>query len=186
MKRAYFLTGRPGVGKTTVLLRAAEKLKSKGLKIGGFISREVREAGFRVGFKIIDLGSGREGWLAHVNQPSGPRVGKYRVCMRDLEAVGVAAIREAISQAEIIVIDEVGPMELHSQPFREAVLSALDSDKIILGTIHHRVRGPFIDGIRKRDDVEVIEVTPRNRDELPDAVYNRIMSTKNRSCGDQA
>jgi nucleoside-triphosphatase len=178
LKRAYFLTGRPGVGKTTVLVRAIENLRGEGLKIGGFISREVREVGSRVGFKLIDLESGREGWLAHVRQPSGPRVGKYRVCMRDLEMVGVDAVRRALRGADVVVIDEVGPMELHSRLFREAVLAALNSDRIILGTIHYRVRGPFIDGIRRRGDTEIIEVTPRNREELPEAIYNGIMRSR--------
>jgi len=53
LKKIFFLTGRPGIGKTTVLLRIVEKLKKEGLKVDGLISREVREDGARVGFKII-------------------------------------------------------------------------------------------------------------------------------------
>jgi len=175
LKKSFFLTGRPGIGKTTVLLRIVEKLRRQGLKIGGFISREVREAGSRVGFKIIALDGGREGWLAHVRQPVGPKIGKYRVCMKDLESVGVEAILRAIREADIIVIDEVGPMELFSLSFREALVESLNSEKMILGTIHYRVKTPIITEIKEREDVAIIEVTQKNREELPEKVTHEIL-----------
>lgn len=177
LKRVFFLTGRPGVGKTTVLLRIIEKLRGRGLKVGGLISREVREDGFRVGFKIIDVDSGKEGWLAHVRQPVGPKVGKYRVCIRDLESIGVDAILRAVREADIAVIDEVGPMELFSQPFKKAVVEALNSKKTVLGTIHYRVKTPFVAEIKRREDVKIIEVTQRNREELPENIYHEILKT---------
>ena len=175
MKKIFFLTGRPGIGKTTVLLRIVEKLKKEGLKVGGFISREVREDGARVGFKIISLDDGREGWLAHVKQPIGPKIGKYRVCMEDLESIGVNAIQRAIRESEIIVIDEVGPMELFSQSFRKVLVESLNSEKTILGTIHYRIKTPLIAEIKAREDVAIIEVTWKNREELPEKITHEIL-----------
>ncbi|RLI04544.1 hypothetical protein DRO38_01030 [Candidatus Bathyarchaeota archaeon] len=175
MKRAFFLTGRPGIGKTTVLLRIVEELKKRDLKIGGLISQEIRRAGTRVGFKIIDLDSGREGWLAHVRQPVGPKVGKYRVCMKDLESIGVDAILRALREADIVVIDEIGPMELFSQLFKKAVVEALNSGKMILGTIHYRIKTSFIAEIKEREDVAIIEVTRENREDLPEDITREIL-----------
>lgn len=177
LKRALFLTGRPGVGKTTVLLRTIEKLRKQSLKIGGLISREIRKDGIRVGFKIIDLDSGREGWLAHVRQSVGPKVGKYRVCMEDLESIGVDAILRALRNADIIVIDEIGPMELFSRSFRKAVVEALNSEKMILGTIHYRIKTSFIAEIKEREDVAIIEVTRENRENLPEDITREILRT---------
>jgi nucleoside-triphosphatase len=71
-KRVLLLTGAPGVGKITVLIEIVDALKAKGVSVGGMISREVREGNVRVGFEILDLTSGKRGWLAHVNQKSGP------------------------------------------------------------------------------------------------------------------
>ncbi len=175
MKRAFFLTGRPGVGKTTVLLRIVEKLRKQNLRIGGFISREVRKDKSRIGFKIIALDNGREGWLAHVRQPVGPKVGKYRVCMKDLESIGVGAILRAIREAEIIVIDEVGPMELFSQSFRKAVIEALNSEKIVLGTVHYRIKTSFVAEIKEREDVVIVEVTRENRERIPEDITREIL-----------
>jgi len=175
LKRAFFLTGRPGIGKTTVLLRIIEKLRKRGLKIGGMISREVRENGYRVGFKILSLDNGREGWLAHVRQPVGPKIGKYRVCMRDLESIGVDAILRATKESEVIIIDEVGPMELFSQPFKQAILESLNSGKTVLGTIHYRVKTPIIMQIKEREDTTIIEVTRENREDLPENIAREIL-----------
>ena len=99
------LTGNPGVEKTTVLMKAVSSLKEKGYGVGGMISREAREGGTRVGFEILDLNSGRRGWLAHVNQKAGPQVGKYRVNMKDLDLIGAKAIADAVEKYGIIAID---------------------------------------------------------------------------------
>jgi len=91
-KRLLLITGSPGSGKTTVLLNAIEALKVRGYSVGGMISREVRTCGTRVGFEILDLSNGRRGWLAHVNQKQGPRVGRYHVNLDDLNNIGARAI----------------------------------------------------------------------------------------------
>ncbi|MBS7635277.1 NTPase [Candidatus Bathyarchaeota archaeon] len=169
-----FLTGPPRIGKTTIVLKVAEELRDMGLKVGGMISQETREGGVRVGFKIVDLETGVEGILAHINRRSGPPVGKYRVCLEDLENVGVKAILNACKGSDLIVIDEVGPMELHSEAFRKAVLEALNSGKTSLGTIHYRASSPFIDAIRKRRDIKIIEVTYGNRDGLSKTIAKEI------------
>ncbi len=174
LKRILFITGRPGVGKTSVLLRVVRELKNRGKKIGGMVSREVREGGRRVGFEIISLQNGRKGWLAHINQPTGPRVSKYRVNLEDLDLIGVKSILEASEKADIIVIDEVGPMELFSRRFREAVTQALRSGKIIIGTIHFKARDPLIEDIKSREDAEVLEVTEGNRANLHKLIISRL------------
>ncbi len=58
---ALLLTGPPGVGKTTVLRRAADELSD--LEIRGFVTEEIREAGQRVGFRIETLTASRMSWL---------------------------------------------------------------------------------------------------------------------------
>jgi len=173
--RSFFLTGRPGIGKTTVLLKIVKIIEEEGLKVGGIISREVRKGGSRIGFKLIDLNSGREGWLAHVKQPEGPRVGKYRVCMEDLESIGVEAILNAVEEADIIVIDEVGPMEMFSERFKKAVAKALNSEKIVLGTVHYRIKDSFAAKVKAKGEVKVIEVTIGNREALSENVVHKIL-----------
>ena len=176
MRQIIFLTGYPGIGKTTVIKKVVESLKSAGLNIGGFISYEVREKGRRVGFRILDLKTGQEGWLAHIKQPVGPRISKYKVNLKDLENVGVKSLENAIKQADLIVIDEIGPMELFSGSFRIAVKKAIESDKAILGTIHYRARDPLIKMIKNCKDINIMEVTVANRNDLPKRILEKFLS----------
>jgi len=164
--RLLFVTGRPGMGKTTVLLNAANGLKDKGYSVGGMLSREVRQDGTRVGFEIVDFATGQRGWLAHVNQPIGPQVSKYRVNIQDLEQIGVKAIKNALKDAEVVIVDEIGPMELFSQAFKQVIKDIMDSDKLVLGVIHHKARDPIIDSIKRRNDIQIVEVIFENRQQL--------------------
>jgi nucleoside-triphosphatase len=158
------------VGKTTILLKAAEYLKARGYSLGGMISREARSSGSRVGFEIVDLRSGKSGWLAHVDHETGPQVGKYRVNLNDLDDVGVKAILRAVSDCDVTVIDEIGPMELSSEKFREAVVKAVESRKLVVGIVHWKARDSLIDDIKKREDGQVYTVTYDNRQSLPEVL----------------
>lgn len=139
------------------------------------ISREVREGGVRVGFEIVDFYTGQRGWLAHVNQPVGPQVSKYRVNLSDLNAIGANSILNAVAKADIVVVDEIGPMELFSSAFKEAVFQAVRSHKLMLGTIHHRARDPLITAIKAREDAEILEVTYENRENLHNTIISKIV-----------
>lgn len=175
MKRLIFVTGRPGIGKTSVLLRAVDALREMGYMVGGMISREDREGGVRVGFEIVDFYTLKRGWLAHMNQPVGPRVSKYRVNLSDLNAIGTNSILNAVAKADIVVVDEIGPMELFSSAFKEAVFQAVRSNKPMMGTIHYRARDPLIAVIKTRKDAEILEVTYENRENLHNTLISRIV-----------
>ena len=172
-KRVLLLTGSPGVGKTTVLLKAVEALKSRGYSVGGMVSREVRSCGTRVGFEILDLSSGRRGWLAHVNQPSGPQVGKYRVNLEDLDNIGAVAIVDASENLDVVVVDEIGPMELFSEKFKEAVKRAVEGEKLVVGIVHWKARDKLIEEVKNREDAEVIVVTFENRAKLHEIIIKK-------------
>jgi nucleoside-triphosphatase len=103
------------------LLRVVEAMKAKGYSVGGMVTRDVRTSGTRVGFEITDLSSGNRGWLASVHERRGPHVGKYRVNIDDLNELGVKAVLNACEKLDVVIVDEVGPMELFSEKFREAV-----------------------------------------------------------------
>jgi nucleoside-triphosphatase len=172
-KRVLLLTGAPGVGKTTVLIRAVDALKTDGIRVGGMISREAIEDNLRVGFEIIDLTNNKHGWLAHVNQKVGPQVGKYHVNLQDLDNIGGQAIMDAVENCDAIAVDEIGPMELFSQTFKQAVTRALDSCKLVLAVVHAKAKDPLINEAKQRNDAEIFTVTLANRDKLAEELTKK-------------
>jgi len=172
-KRLLFITGSPGTGKTSVLLKTIEVLKARGYSVGGMVSREVRTCGARVGFEILDLSSGRKGWLAHVNQKHGPRIGKYRVSLEDLDNIGAEAIATAVENADIVAVDEIGPMELHSESFKEAVMKSVESRKLVVGTVHWKATDKLMEEIKAREDSEIYKVTYENRGNLHEILVEK-------------
>ena len=161
MIKNIFLTGPPGCGKTTLIKEILKELK---LKAGGFFTEEIRERGIRKGFKIITL-DGKEGILAHVDIKSQLKVSKYGVNLKDLEEIGVKEIEKNLKENFLIVVDEIGKMEIFSSKFREAILKALNSKNKILGTIMLK-ENPFCDKIKKRKDTKVFYLTRENREKV--------------------
>jgi nucleoside-triphosphatase len=162
VNRKILLTGRPGSGKTTLVRRVVNKLA---LLAGGFYTEEIRERGQRVGFKIVTL-DGEEAVLARVGFKTLQRVGKYGLDLSAL-ATGVDAIRAAVRARRLVVMDEIGPMEIRSAAFCDAVKEALDSPEPlgILATITAR-SFPFANAIKRRPDITLIEVRANNREQL--------------------
>lgn len=171
-----FLTGEPGCGKTTAVKNTIQLLTNRGIRAGGLVSGEIRENGVRVGFSLEDILTHATGTLAHVNLKTGPRIGKYRVNLEDITNVGIAAIERAINEADVIVVDELGPMELNSDAFITTVQDALVAPKHLLGTIHKRASHPLMIEIKSNPTFQIIEVTPDNRDKLPMKIVEKILS----------
>jgi nucleoside-triphosphatase len=167
MKRALLLTGEPGCGKTTII---KEVLAKANRSAGGFYTEEIRAKGIRQGFKIITM-DGKSAILAHIDVHSPHRVSKYGVDIESIDKVAVSALREAIQSKDVVVIDEIGKMELFSTPFKDAVLQALESDKRVLGTVM-LASHPWADKIREQPEVEIVKVTRFNRNEVVNKVLD--------------
>jgi nucleoside-triphosphatase len=170
----WLVTGPPGVGKSTVVSRVVLRLKSAGLIVGGCTTTERRVKGERVGFEVRDLTNGTQGELASVARNLGPKVGKYRLNLADLASVGAKGISDAALRSELVVIDELGPMELTSPEFRKAVRSCLDSGKPILAVVHERLEDDLIIEMRSKAKEEV-ELSQYNRDEEADRLGKEIL-----------
>ena len=172
------ITGLPGSGKTYALLRVIEMLKDEELKIGGMIDEPIGDGRHKTGFTCRDLLTGQKEIFASTDIESKVMVGKLGLDLAKLEEIGVAAIKSACDSCDIIVIDEVGKMEVESEAFVEAVKEALEADKPMLITLHKKSRNPLLQDIRRRDDVRILEVTPTNRNLLPYKII-RLMSGEN-------
>ncbi|MHA2372470.1 MAG: NTPase [Candidatus Thorarchaeota archaeon] len=164
------LTGRPGVGKSTVIRSVIEMLGPD--RVGGFWSSEIREEGRRVGFSLETV-AGERGTLAHIDSDQGPRVGKYFVNISEIERVAIPAMIAARTSGKIIAIDEIAKMELYSSTFISEVMKCLDTNRV-LATIQQR-SSPSLNEIRKRSDITMYIVTIENRKLLPEQLFSELI-----------
>lgn len=166
MGRTLLLTGRPGVGKTTVIKRVADAMEDRA---GGFYTEEIRGShGRRQGFRLVTL-DGDEAVMAHsdLRGEGHPQVSRYGVDVEAIEDIGVAALRQAVAADKVVIVDEIGKMELFCEAFKAAVTEAVESENPVLATVMRGSR-PWVDDLKAKEQVEVWEVTVENRDTLPE------------------
>ena len=164
-----FITGKPGVGKTTLIKELAETLSGKA---EGFYTEEVRKEGVRTGFSVKTL-DGKIGTLAGIDVKSPYRVSKYNVDLEDFESVALPAVELALANSRTVIIDEIGPMELYSERFKEVVVKALDSQSRVVATI--KMKGlSFVDKLKSRDDVVLYTLTYNNRKEILRNILDKL------------
>ncbi len=166
MGKTLLLTGHPRSGKTTIVRKVIERW---GENAGGFYTEEISGPGGRKGFRLITL-DGKAYTLAHKDfrGPHVPSVGRYGIDLEVL-AKGVEAIRRAMHAGQLIVVDEIGKMELLSPDFRAVVLEIILGPQPMLGTILYKPH-PHADLYKKLAQVTLWEVNPLTRDALPQKV----------------
>jgi nucleoside-triphosphatase len=164
MAESVLLTGYPGIGKTTIIRHVVAAL---GDQVGGFYTEEISGPGGRHGFRLVTL-EGRTCNLAHrdLRDPKIPRVGRFGVDVPEFERVGVRALRTAMDEGKMLIVDEIGTMELFSHRFQDTVMEAVMGTHHVIGTIMNKPN-PAADAFKFLSQVSIWEVDRRNRDRMP-------------------
>jgi len=175
MKKNILITGVPGIGKTTLIMKILEAVKHIGPV--GFYTEEIREQGIRTGFSLIST-CGDRSILAHVNIRSRFKVGRYSVDVAGFEAF-IEQLPFFDDNAGMIVVDEIGRMECFSTKFTRLIRTILDSEKLFIATVALKSEG-LIAEVKKRSDIELFEITRDNRNDLLQRILNHALSKPSR------
>lgn len=157
-----FITGRPGSGKSTLVKELIGFAREKGLKVSGMFSPEIREQGKRKGFELIDLESGESRVMAHVSF-SGPRVSKYGVSIENIGFI-VKKFKQSSSRADIVFVDELGPMELKSSKFTQTIEEIIGSEKESIIVLHRSLVGAY------KERGKLFSLTYENREKIREKI----------------
>jgi nucleoside-triphosphatase len=161
------------VGKKTIVRDVAQKLKKGGVRVGGVVSREIRTNNVRTGFEFIDLATNDRDILASITG-NGPRVGKYYVSLSGCRFAAERLIN-ALVTSEVIICDEIGPMELKSKELVDVVKNLLNIDNkvIVIVVMHQKLEHPLADEFRKKSS-SLISINLRNREGLIKTLLDRL------------
>ena len=165
------LTALPRTGKSTAINKIIHMLGIK--NCSGFYTEEIKENDERVGFKIKTL-SGKECLFSHINIDSPYRISRYGVDVSLFENICLEELKRAITDnKKYIIIDEIGPMQLFSEEYKALLLDLLKSNKQVIGTIYMN-QYDWLDDFKKKDGIELIEITLDNRDEIPLQIVDKV------------
>jgi nucleoside-triphosphatase len=173
------VTGLPGVGKTTLIISLLPYLRV--YRPAGFYTREIREAGIRKGFELVSL-SGGSLVLAHTGIAGRERVGKYGVDTGEFCRY-IEQLRGSLPGHGLVIFDEIGKMEVLSREFRELVNDVLDNKTPLLATISKK-GDSFIEGIKGRRDVALVEITRDNREGMAGELLPVIRAMMRKAASD--
>ena len=168
------LTGAPGGGKTTVLRTVIALLGAEGVKPGGFITEEMREGGRRTGFITQEIG-GASAVIARAGGPGGTRVGRYGVDVAAFECIALPAMERAGRDAQVVIIDEIGQMELASEAFTARLDQLFAIGRPLVATVH-LASHPVTDSLIHRPGVELVHVNEHSRIGLPEQLAARLLA----------
>lgn len=170
MKTAYLVTGQPGCGKTTLIRQVVTGMH---LRAAGFYTEDLRQGGVCEGFRIVTL-DGEMALIARAGHMGSVTVSKYGVDLKEMERVGVAALHRAKERGHVLVVDEIGRMQLFSRAFRQILFDAVRTGHPVLGTIMLG-RNAYADRLKRHSNVEVLTLTPHNRQEVLTLIRNRFV-----------
>ncbi len=154
------LTGLPGCGKTTAIMKIIENLECE--KAAGFYTQEIRQNNVRKGFSWKRL-DGADGILAHVDIKGCFKVGKYGVDVAGFEESVVPILNAEQTNVELFVIDEIGKMECFSEKFISAVRRLFASEKSVLATVAQKGAG-LISEVKNYPNTRLFNLTRASRE----------------------
>ncbi|AAC07294.1 NTPase [Aquifex aeolicus] len=172
------ITGEPGVGKTTLVKKIVERLGKRAI---GFWTEEVRdpETKKRTGFRIITT-EGKKKIFSSKFFTSKKLVGSYGVNVQYFEELAIPILERAYREAKkdrrkVIIIDEIGKMELFSKKFRDLVRQIMHDPNVnVVATIPIRDVHPLVKEIRRLPGAVLIELTPENRDVILEDILSLL------------
>ena len=175
MGNVVLISGEPRVGKPTLLKKIVQMIGESNCI--GFYTEEVRNDFDRIGFDCVSL-EGKRQRIADVDFKSDVRIGRYGIDVKAFEDFSLQTISDYSNKNKIIIIDEIGPIQLLSTKFKQQIDDILISANCVIGTIFYD-KHPDTDEIKRLPGVKIYSITSENRDTILENVFHEIQELLN-------
>lgn len=171
VKNLVLVSGR-WLWRVHVINRLLPRLR--GLNVRGVYTEDIFEGKRRTGYRVFTL-DGRSRILAHEKFSSPVNAdSRYRIDASCIEEFINPEIGRALDSADCLLLGQIGKIELGSANFRRLFLRALEADLKVITTLPN-YRPRFLDEIRRRPDLSLVEITKENEDFWPDAILKGFL-----------
>ena len=177
--QCLLILGESKIGKSTILKKIINNLRSREYSVGGFITKPKKLHKNEFGFEITDLTTLNQVYYASNNFNIGPKVDQVRVSINELSEFCKNKLYPAISVSDVFILDKISKMELCSSSIKEYIYNLISIPKPVIGVIDFFIHDKVLDQFRKSVS-NVIEVTIENRDTLPDEITEIIIKECNK------
>jgi len=166
----YFLTGEPGIGKSTAIKRFFDL---SGVSCDGFFTLWTSRTGDRtLKMYAADSSVPEAEWksvdIAVFNN------GEFTIYGELFDSFGADVIKTA-GRKRVIVMDEVGRMEKNSPRFIDSIFEKLDGNIPVVGVLK-LMETKLFDDISNHPNTEIIPVTLDNRDDIPRYLISQLQT----------
>jgi len=172
--KIFIITGSVGEGKTTQIQQIVETLKNQSISIGGILSPRILENGATAGYDIVDLTTNeRAAFLRKTGDKNSPRIGSYSILSEGLKK-GHDVLKNSQNNHQVVVIDEVGRLELDNGGWADNIRDLLSCSKshLILS-----VRDRLIEEVINKwslQDYTVLDVSDKDYEKASRIIANHL------------
>jgi molybdopterin-guanine dinucleotide biosynthesis protein A len=183
------VVGEPGSGKTSWCREYIDRRRRSGSSVGGILSPAIEKQGQRVGSNALDLLTGQEVPFARVSRyrsfQGGEKIGDYTISRKGISFACRAIKRAVEDRCDLVVIDEVGPLELTGKGLMSAVELALASAVNILIVVRSSLEEALQSRYPEYEFVVVADLTrsASNMTELKDGKRSEVGVYESRTEG---
>lgn len=159
-RKIFIVTGAIGDGKTTFIRNLTGVFRGNGIESGGVLSERVMNGSHVTGYDLVNIRTGQREVLLRENGECGPSsIGRYSICLAAVETGNNILMSLVTGSDAIVVVDEVGLLELRGEGWAESLekLTETSRNHLILA-----VRNIFLDRVIEKWDLKdpvVFDVT---------------------------